>query len=89
MIKANKCTPGVTYFLTGMWYDYNFETLKHKPLINAPVKFIGRDKSTKKSRDWLNSNGQFIFQRECGKIINITADSDLLLTPIENPEILS
>ena len=88
-INANKCIQGETYFLTGIWYDYDFVNFKHKPLINTPVKFIGKNKSVKKSRSWFGSNGQFVFKIDGGKIINVTGDSSFLLSKIDNPEILN
>ena len=82
-IIVNKCVIGDTYYLDGMWYDYNFTTLKHKPLINTPVKFIGKlDKGFK------YNTGRYTFEMLNGKVIYLYSKDTMLLEPIANPEIL-
>ena len=82
-ITVNKCVIGDTYYLDGMWYDYNFITFKHKPLINTPVKFIGKlDKGFK------HNKGRHAFEMLNGKVIYLYAKDTMLLEPTANPEIL-
>ncbi len=82
-IVVNKCVIGDTYYLNGMWYDYNFVTFKHKPLINTPVKFIGKlDKGFK------HNKGRYVFEMLSGKVIHAYANDTMLLGPIINPEII-
>ena len=82
-IKINKCVIGETYYLDGGWYAYNFITYKHKPLINTPVKFIG-----KLNKGFKNNKGRHIFEMSNGEIIETYARNTMLLEPIDNPEIL-
>lgn len=82
-IKVNKCVIGETYYLDGGWYSHNYITCKHKPLINTPVKFIG-----KFNKGFKNNTGKHIFQMPNGETIEAYATNTMLLEPIENPEIL-
>ena len=88
-IRVNKCVIGETYFLDGQWYDYNFETFKHKPLINTPVKFMGKSNSHSNiGKSWFDSKGKHVFELENKKLIHTYATNTMLLEPIEDPEIL-
>lgn len=91
LIRANKCVLGETYYLTGMWYDYNIKPISYipyitskgnKPLINTPVIFVGRDKN--------GSHGKhrFMFADGSERYIKMYASDDLFIKPMDNPDIL-
>jgi len=91
LIRANKCVLGETYYLTGMWYDYNIKPISYipyitskgnKPLINTPVIFVGRDKN--------GSHGKhrFMFTDGSEQYIKMYASDDLFIKPVDNPDVL-
>jgi hypothetical protein len=92
-IKANKCVIGETYYLSGMWYELATST----PLINTPVKFIGKGTNSNVGKFWASHRGKHHFEMledageiiKAGEIVKAYAKSEFLLEPIDNPEILS
>jgi hypothetical protein len=88
-LTANKCVIGETYYLTGLVYRYNFETGEHKPLINQPVKYLGRNtKVTNQHKNWFDMSGQYEFELNDGHMVRMYAKDDVFIEPIPNPEIL-
>ena len=101
-IKVNKCIVGEVYYLHGGWYDYDFKvgfitdgpsepkTIpfpiggNHKPMINSPVKFIG-----KVNGSFRGGKHRFEFTDKSGKFVHALAGDDMLIEPIENPDILN
>jgi len=83
-IRVNKCVIGETYYLDGAWYDYNFETHKHKPLMNTPVVFRGKSNSESNiSKTWFDRTGKFIFELPNGDLVKPYARDTMLLEPID------
>jgi hypothetical protein len=67
-IRASKCVVGDIYYLSGMWYEYNIVSIpmppfitsfNNKPLINTPVKFVGK---VKKKSPGFSGMHRFEFQ---------------------------
>jgi len=94
-IRANKCIIDETYYLTGMWYDYNIRGIgvapyitssENKPLINTPVKFIGVNHN---AGVYKRGKHRFMMLDGTERLIHIYAYEDLFLEPIENPDILN
>ena len=91
-IKANKCVVGETYYLSGMWY----EMATSAPLINTPVKFLGKGTNSNVGKFWADHRGRHHFEVlvdtgeriKSGEVVKAYADTEFLLEPIENPEIL-
>jgi hypothetical protein len=91
-IKANKCIIGEVYYLSGMWYELATST----PLINTPVRFIGKGTNSNLGKFWADHRGRHHFKllkdvgeiTKSGEIIMAYANSEFLLKPIENVEIL-
>jgi len=88
-IQVNKCVIGETYYLHGGWYDYDFETFKHKPLINTPVVFQGKSNSESNiNKHWMDRTGKFVFELPDGAVVKPYAKDTMLLEPIIDPPIL-
>jgi len=83
-IRANKCKVGEVYYLCGMWYQ------GFVPLINTPVKFLGKDNNSNVGLNWYDCKGQhkFEFVDEPDRYVHTYSNTDMLIKPIEDPEIL-
>ena len=88
-IRANKCIIGEIYYLTGMWFASG------NPLINMPVKFVGKGNNSNNGLVWSDCKGKHMFESledrphfDKGGIVYTYSNDDMLLEPIKDPEIL-